>query len=103
MLFRSAEGEEEVRPPVRSVPNRSDAFSQRAVYLQEVSKLSKQVTSLEEELSLARAEKLDADKEQEDLLVLLEEISAKRKVDKAKMREAQMEVSEDEDDDSDAE
>ena len=36
-------------------------------------------------------------------LVLLEEISAKRKVDKAKMREAQMEVSEDEDDDSDAE
>lgn len=74
------------------------------MYLQEVSKLSKQVTSLEGDLSVARTEKLEADKEQEDLLVLLEEISAKRKVDKAKMREAQLEVSEDEDeDDSDAE
>lgn len=52
-------------------------------------------------MSEARKEKLDADKEQEDLLVLLEEISAKRKKDKGVMRAAGLEVSEDEDEDDD--
>jgi hypothetical protein len=45
--------------------------------------------------------KSDAEKEQEDLLVLLEELSSKRKGDKVKMREAGLEVSEDEEDDED--
>lgn len=35
----------------------------------------------------------------EDLLVLLEELSAKRRTDKIRMRDSALEVSEDEDDD----
>lgn len=52
----------------------------------------------------ARGEKKDVEKEQEDLLVLLDEMSTKRRRDKARMREAGLEVSEDEgegDDDDD--
>lgn len=41
------------------------------------------------------------EKEQEDLLVLLDEMSTKRRRDKARMREAGLEVSEDEGDDED--
>lgn len=48
------------------------------------------------ELDKVRAQKTEAEKEQEDLLVFLEELSSKRKRDKAKMKEAGMEVSEDE-------
>jgi hypothetical protein len=39
------------------------------------------------------------EKEQEDLLVLLDELSGKRANDKQRMKEQGMEVSEDEDDD----
>ena len=46
------------------------------------------------ELDKVRAQKTEAEKEQEDLLVFLEELSSKRKRDKAKMKEAGMEVSE---------
>lgn len=41
------------------------------------------------------------EKEQEDLLVLLDEVTNKRKSDKAKMRNAGLEVSDDEDDEED--
>lgn len=41
------------------------------------------------------------EKEQEDLLVLLDELSGKRAKDKERMKEQGMEVSEDEDDDDD--
>lgn len=41
----------------------------------------------------------DVEKEQEDLLVLLDEMSTKRRRDKARMREAGLEVSEDEGED----
>ena len=40
--------------------------------------------------------KKEADKEQEDLLVFLEELSGKRRRDKQRMREAELEVSDDE-------
>ncbi|KDN41073.1 hypothetical protein K437DRAFT_258431 [Tilletiaria anomala UBC 951] len=43
----------------------------------------------------------ELEKENEDLLVLLEELSTKRKVDKARMRENDLEVSDDDDDDDD--
>jgi hypothetical protein len=99
---------------------------QRVAFRHEVSNLTEQVVSLRTELSEARAAKDEADKEQEDvrrlpfvassvyrrllnlflrlqLLVLLEEVSSKRKADKAKMRAAEMEVSEDEDEDDDEE
>ncbi|EPQ26712.1 uncharacterized protein PFL1_05691 [Pseudozyma flocculosa PF-1] len=55
----------------------------------------------DEEMKRLRAEKEDLTKENEDLLVLLEELSSKRKKDKARMREKGLEVSEDEDDDDD--
>lgn len=42
--------------------------------------------------------KKEQEKEQEDLLVFLEELSEKRKRDKAKMRTAGLDVSEDEGD-----
>ncbi|KAJ9098126.1 hypothetical protein QFC21_004455 [Naganishia friedmannii] len=50
-------------------------------------------TSLEEE----KSKREEIEKEHEDLLVLLEELSQKRKRDKAKMKEGGLEVSEDED------
>lgn len=43
----------------------------------------------------------DVEKEQEDLLVLLDELNGKRSRDKQRMREVGMEVSEDEADDED--
>lgn len=50
----------------------------------------------------AEVEKREAvEKEQEDLLVLLDEVSSKRRRDKALMKEALLEVSEDEDEDED--
>jgi hypothetical protein len=51
--------------------------------------LSLQVSELQEK-------KKEQEKEQEDLLVFLEEISEKRKQDKATMRTAGLDVSEDE-------
>ena len=47
--------------------------------------------------------KKDVEKEQEDLLVLLDEMSTKRRRDKPRMREAGLEVSEDEGEDGDDE
>lgn len=51
--------------------------------------LKKQITEGEEK-------RKESEKEQEDLLVLLDELSTKRRVDKENMRNAGLEVSEDE-------
>ncbi|SCV68561.1 BQ2448_682 [Microbotryum intermedium] len=61
--------------------------------------LAEEVSTLRRELEQARLAKEEADKEQEDLLVLLEDVSSKRKMDKQRMRSAFMQVSDDEDDD----
>lgn len=74
-------------------------FSQRNASQQEVAALKEELEKAKAEIVDTKAQKLDADKEQEDLLVLLEEISAKRKADKVKMRAAQLDVSEDEEED----
>jgi hypothetical protein len=58
---------------------------------------------LEAALNAERAKRAEVEKEQEDLLVLLDELSGKRTRDKQRMREQGMEVSEDEDDDDDEE
>ncbi|SCZ90568.1 BZ3500_MvSof-1268-A1-R1_Chr1-3g02071 [Microbotryum saponariae] len=63
--------------------------------------LAEEVSTLRRELEQARSAKEEADKEQEDLLVLLEDVSSKRKMDKQRMRSAFMQVSDDEDDDED--
>jgi hypothetical protein len=52
-------------------------------------------------LESSEAKRKEVEKEQEDLLVLLDEVSAKRKADKARLLEAGLAVSEDEGDDDD--
>ena len=61
--------------------------------------LEKQVVSLKEQLGASEEKRKDVEKEQEDLLVLLDEVTSKRRKDKARLREAGLEVSEDETED----
>ncbi|ETW74646.1 hypothetical protein HETIRDRAFT_423326 [Heterobasidion irregulare TC 32-1] len=63
--------------------------------------LQDQVASLSAELAAERSKESEAEKEQEDLLVLLDELSTKRSRDKGRMREAGLEVSEDEGEEED--
>ncbi|KAK4699134.1 intracellular protein transport protein USO1, partial [Phenoliferia sp. Uapishka_3] len=86
---------EDLRAQIVSMEDERD--QERGAFRNEVAKLTEQVVALRDEVTEAKSEKNLADKEQEDLLVLLEELSAKRKGDKMKMREAGIEVSEDED------
>jgi len=58
-----------------------------------------QISSLSAEVQSAEEKRREVEKEQEDLLVLLDELNSKRRRDKARMREAGLEVSEDEGDD----
>ena len=58
---------------------------------------------METALEAERTKRTDVEKEQEDLLVLLDELSNKRAKDKERMKEQGMEVSDDEDDDDDGE
>ena len=58
-----------------------------------------ELASLETTLEAERTKRTEVEKEQEDLLVLLDELSNKRAKDKERMKEQGMEVSEDEDDD----
>jgi len=53
---------------------------------------------LEAAFEAERTKRAEVEKEQEDLLVLLDELSGKRAKDKQRMKEQGMEVSEDEDD-----
>jgi hypothetical protein len=59
--------------------------------------------ALEAALEAERAKRADVERNQEDLLVLLDELSGKRARDKERMREQGMEVSEDEDDEGEEE
>ncbi|TBU27873.1 p115 like vesicle tethering protein [Dichomitus squalens] len=67
----------------------------------ETEALRAQVASLAEQLQSSDQKKREVEKEQEDLLVLLDELNSKRRRDKERMRQANMDVSEDEDDDDD--
>ncbi|KAL1739309.1 p115 like vesicle tethering protein, partial [Schizophyllum fasciatum] len=60
-----------------------------------------ELATLREKLAAEVEKRETVEKEQEDLLVLLDEVSSKRRRDKALMKEALLEVSEDEDDDDD--
>jgi hypothetical protein len=53
------------------------------------------------EVATSENTRKDVEKEQEDLLVLLDEVTSKRRKDKARMKEVGLEVSEDEADDDD--
>jgi intracellular protein transport protein USO1 len=66
-----------------------------------LAELQAQVASLSSELRNSEEKRKDMEKEQEDLLVLLDEVTGKRRRDKARLRDAGHEVSEDEHDDND--
>ncbi|KAH8980775.1 p115 like vesicle tethering protein [Lactarius hatsudake] len=70
-----------------------------ATATQSVVKSDQERTVLEAALQAERTKRAEVEKEQEDLLVLLDELSGKRAKDKQRMKEQGMEVSEDEDDD----
>ncbi|GAA5870219.1 hypothetical protein JCM16303_001931 [Sporobolomyces ruberrimus] len=76
---------------------------ERLAFQHEVVSLSDTISKLAGQVSAARGEKEEMDREQEDLLVLLEDLSIKRKKDKKRMRIALMDVSEDEEGDEDEE
>ncbi|KDQ20259.1 hypothetical protein BOTBODRAFT_27675 [Botryobasidium botryosum FD-172 SS1] len=67
----------------------------------QVSSLSARAQQLEVELQESNEKRKDVEKEQEDLLVFLEELSGKRRRDKQRMRESGLEVSEDEGEEED--
>lgn len=91
--LEALQSEREVEVSVEAVGSVTNLWpmlaSQRTALQREVSKLSSQISELQEK-------KKEQEKEQEDLLVFLEEMSEKRKRDKAAMRAAGLEVSEDE-------
>ncbi|GAA5977386.1 hypothetical protein JCM5350_002448 [Sporobolomyces pararoseus] len=92
---------EEMRELVHQL--QTEREEERVAFQAEVASLSDTISTLAAQVSAARAEKEETDREQEDLLVLLEDLSIKRKQDKRRMRIALMEVSEDEDGDEDEE
>ena len=63
--------------------------------------LRTQVATLTSQVQASDERKREVEKEQEDLLVLLDELNSKRRKDKERMRTAGMDVSEDEADDDD--
>jgi intracellular protein transport protein USO1 len=63
--------------------------------------LESQVKLLQSQVETSEEKRKDVEKEQEDLLVLLDEVTSKRRKDKARLREANLEVSEDEAGDED--
>lgn len=65
--------------------------------------LQKKVASLEETLAETQKKLADSEKEQEDLLVYLDEMSAKRKRDKERLKAAGLEVSDEEGGDDEGE
>lgn len=72
-----------------------------ASLISQLAELQVQLASLSAELRHSEEKRKDVEKEQEDLLVLLDEVTSKRRRDKARLREAGHEVSEDERDDTD--
>ncbi|CCO30208.1 hypothetical protein BN14_04232 [Rhizoctonia solani AG-1 IB] len=76
---------------------RKEREEERESHASQIAALTEKVADTTTELDKVRAQKTDSEKEQEDLLVFLEELSSKRKKDKARMKEKGMDVSEDED------
>jgi len=63
--------------------------------------LKAEIASLSSKLEASEIKQKDTEKEQEDLLVLLDEVTTKRQKDKARLRDLGHEVSEDEDESDD--
>ncbi|GAA6051299.1 hypothetical protein JCM3770_006800 [Rhodotorula araucariae] len=86
---------DELREQVRALEAQRD--EDRAAIEAEFASLSDTIVSLRSQLAALQADKDDMDREQEDLLVLLEELSEKRRRDKRRLRKAGLDVSDDED------
>ena len=69
----------------------------------QLSEIQKLVASLQSQLEASESKRKEVEKEQEDLLVLLDEVTTKRRKDKTRLKDAGMEVSEDEAEDEDDE
>ena len=67
----------------------------------QIAQLTERIDALEVELAGERMKRKEVEKEQEDLLVLLDELNSKRRKDKVRMKEQGLEVSEAEDEDED--
>ena len=65
--------------------------------------VARELEEVKAELAAEKTKRAEVEKEQEDLLVLLDELSDKRKRDKQKMKDAGWEVSDDDEDDDDEE
>lgn len=68
--------------------------------LLQADQLRTELVEVKEQLKESEQQKQDVEKEQEDLLVLLDELNGKRRRDKQLLRTAGMEVSEDEEEDA---
>ncbi|KWU45465.1 hypothetical protein RHOSPDRAFT_16490, partial [Rhodotorula sp. JG-1b] len=86
---------DELRDALRSLQQERD--QERLAVEAEFASMSDTILSLRQQLEAAQTAKEEADREQEDLLVLLDDLNEKRKQDKRRMRAAALEVSEDED------
>lgn len=69
----------------------------------QVEELRKQVSHIQVDLQESQTKRQEVEKEQEDLLVLLDELNSKRRRDKERLKSAGLEVSEDEGDDEEEE
>ncbi|KAF7782771.1 hypothetical protein Agabi119p4_2147 [Agaricus bisporus var. burnettii] len=87
---------EVIRKQAEEIESLQKQLKEQPVQTNEVPQLQKQVVDLETRLSEFEQKQKDLEKEQEDLLVLLDEVTNKRKHDKTRLREAGLEVSEDE-------
>ena len=65
--------------------------------------MQNQVATLSSQLGAAEERRKEVEKEQEDLLVLLDEMTGKRKAYKERLRQVGEEVSDDEDEDDEGE
>ncbi|KAJ7033456.1 p115 like vesicle tethering protein [Mycena alexandri] len=90
---------QEIETLQRQLKEKAASASASASADAELKTLREQVASLSTQLETSEAKRKDVEKEQEDLLVLLDEVSAKRKADKDRLRGAGLDVSEDEADD----
>ncbi|GAA6035143.1 hypothetical protein JCM8097_006386 [Rhodosporidiobolus ruineniae] len=92
---------DELRELVRQLQHERE--EERNAVQQEVASLSDTIVSMRDQIESLTAAKDDMEREQEDLLVLLEDLSAKRRADKRKLRGMGQQVSEDEEDEDEDE
>ncbi|KAL4068742.1 p115 like vesicle tethering protein [Scleroderma yunnanense] len=94
---------EVIRTQAEEIDSLKNKLKELSTDIAEVNELKRKVAGLEAAVQDAEKKRKNIEKEQEDLLVLLDEMSTKRKRDKERMRQAGLDVSEDEDEGEDEE